>query len=274
MRAMLGVAIIALLAAAATAGSPPWQALEPGLDLGTFQGPPTAAGDRQIVVVRADPARFELRLLNASAPGEGSLRTARGWAARAGAVAAINAAMYQEDYRTSTGLMRTRAHVNRGRPSREKAALAFDPIAVGTPPVRLIDRECDDWDALGRAYAALVQSIRMVSCDRKNVWAPSERRASVAAVGVDGKGRVLLVHVRTPYPVHELVDALLALPIDLRRAMYVEGGPEAQLFLRAGKVEVERVGGFERATGPQDDNREAWPVPNVLALVRRTPQKR
>jgi len=45
-------------------------------------------------VVRLDPVRFELRLFNASAPSEGIPRTVRAWAERAGAVAAINAAMY------------------------------------------------------------------------------------------------------------------------------------------------------------------------------------
>jgi hypothetical protein len=67
--------------------------------------------------------------------------------------------------------------------------------------------------------------------------------------------------------VHELVDALLALPLDLRQAMYVEGGPEAQLFARGGGKEIERVGAFEAA--PAADNRDAWPVPNVVTAVRR-----
>jgi len=64
------------------------------------------------------------------------------------------------------------------------------------------------------------------------------------------------------------VDALLALPIDLKQAMYVEGGPEAQLFARGGGVEVERLGAFEAAAvAPAADG---WPVPNVIAAVRRS----
>jgi len=237
-----------------------WRALEPGLDLGVFAGP---SGD--VAVVRIDTGRFELRLLNASAPGEGMLRTARGWAARAGAVAAINAAMYQEDYRTSVSLMRTRAHVNHPRVSKDKAVLAFDPLVRGAPPVKLIDRECENLDAVRAAYGTLVQSIRLVSCDRRNVWEPSPRKVSMAAIGVDGKGRVLFIHARAPSPVHELVNALLAMPIDLRQAMYVEGGPEAQLYVKGGGRELEWVGGFERAPGAE--NASAWPVPNVIVVV-------
>jgi hypothetical protein len=239
-----------------------WRALEPGLELGTFAGP-----GGEVAVLRIDPARYELRLLNASAPGEGSLRTARTWAARAGAAAAINASMYQEDYRTSVSLMRTRAHVNHPRVSKDKAVLAFDPLVRGAPAVRLIDRDCESLDTARASYGTLVQSIRLVSCDRRNVWEPSPRKVSMAAIGVDGKGRVLFIHARTPSPVHELVNALLAMPIDLRQAMYVEGGPEAQLYVKGGGREHEWVGGFERA--PAAQNTSAWPVPNVIVAVPR-----
>ena len=243
----------------------PWQALEPGLDFATFPGP---SGDGRIAVVRVDPARFDLRLLNASAPGDGTLRSARGWARRIGASAAINAAMYQEDHRTSVSLMRTREHVNQRRISKDRAVLAFDPLVSGVPSVRLIDLECEPLESAGAPYGTLVQSIRLVSCERRNVWAPSDRRFSAAAIGVDGAGRVLFVHARTAWRVHELVDRLLELPIDLRRAMYVEGGPEAQLYAIGGGREMEWTGTLESAPDVVLGT-EGWPVPNVIAAVRK-----
>jgi uncharacterized protein YigE (DUF2233 family) len=270
---MLAIVLAAALLATPAPATPAaaeqatWQALEPGLETALLDGPASSSGDRKIAVVRIDPARFELRLLSASSPGEGALRTARDWAYRAGASAAINASMYQEDYRTSVSLMRTREHVNQRRLSKDKAVLAFDPLVSGISPVRIVDRDCEDLDQASARYGTLVQSIRMISCDRRNVWAPSERRFSAAAIGIDARGRVLFIHARTAWPVHELAKALLALPLDLVQAMYVEGGPEAQLFARGGGREVERVGTFERtpaaASGP------AWPVPNVIAAVRR-----
>lgn len=261
--------MLPLLTIAATlAATPPFATLEPGLELALLPGPETTQGDGLIAVVRIDPARFRLELLNASAPGEGRPRSVRDWAFRAGASAAINASLYQEDWRTAVGLMRSRAHVNHSRVGKDRAVLAFDPHEQGVPPVRIIDRDCEDLEVAGKAYAGLVQSIRMVSCQRVGVWAPSERRFSTAAVGVDGAGWLLFIHARSPWPVHELVAALLAAPIDLRQAMYVEGGPEAQLYVRGGGTELSRVGasdhGLELATGN-------LPVPNVLAAVRRGP---
>jgi hypothetical protein len=177
--------------------------------------------------------------------------------------------MYQEDLRTSVSLMRTRGHVNHPRVSRDRSVLAFDPIEPEAAPLRLIDRDCDDLDAIGRRYGTLVQSIRLVSCARKNVWTPSERRTSAAIVGIDGTGRLLLVHARTSWPIATLADALLALPIDLQRAMYVEGGAEAQLFVAAGPTRLELVGAFEGIAAVAR-NVDAWPVPNVLAVYRRS----
>ncbi|MFT3916452.1 MAG: phosphodiester glycosidase family protein [Anaeromyxobacteraceae bacterium] len=268
MRSLAPLALTAGLAAAwaaapARAAGPGFEALEPGLELASFEGP---TADGEITVARLDPYRFELKLLAATMPGEGTLRSARAWAYRAGASAAINAAMYQEDHRTSVSLMRTREHVNQRRVSKDKAFLAFDPVVSGVAPARILDLECDPLGPAGEAYGALVQSIRLVSCHRRNVWAPSDRRTSAAAIGVDGAGRLLFVHARTPWPVHELVNRLLALPIDLRQAMYVEGGPEAQLFVRGGQREVELTGTWESAP---DVRLEGWPVPNVIVAVRR-----
>ena len=268
---MLGGALAAALvlaSPAAPAEKAPalaWQPLEPGLETVEIPGPTTTPEDGPITIVRIDPARFELKLLAASAPGEGQARSARAWAYRAGASAAINAAMFQEDHRTSVSLMRAGDHVNQRRLSKDKAVLAFDPTVSGVPPVRIIDRECENLDEGAARYRTLVQSIRMVSCDGRNVWAPSERRFSAAAIGVDRAGRVLFIHARTAWPVHDLVHALLAAPLSLAQAMYVEGGPEAQLFARGGGREVERLGDFESAGA----NVRAWPVPNVIAAIRK-----
>jgi len=252
-----------------------WRTLEPGLELGTFRSPrPAEIGDSLVRVLRIDPRRFELRLLNATADEQGLSRTARDWVSRHGLVAAINASMYQQDYRRSVSLMRTREHVNNPRLSKDRTVLAFDPLVPDVPPVKLIDRECEDLDEWSERYGTLVQSIRMVSCDGRNVWAPQPRRWSTAAIGTDDDGRVLFLHVRSPYSTHDLIEILLELPIGLERAMYVEGGPEAQLYVAAGGEEREFVGSFETAFNEDDGNDQAWPVPNVIGVARRQSEDR
>jgi hypothetical protein len=263
----MGASAPASAAAARLPASAAFAPLEPGLDLGVFAGPAEGPGDRRIWIARVDPAQFELKLVNASAL-DARPRTIRQWAQGAGASVAINAGMFREDGLTSVGLMRTPSHENNPRRARSyKAVLAFDPVSGRLPPVRLLDAACGELDVFPPPYGTLVQSIRMVSCDRQNVWAPESRRWSSAAVGVDGQGRVLFIHARSPWPVHQLVEALLALPIDLQRAMYLEGGKEAQLFVRGGGREVERLGAIE-APGAEDRG-IPWEIPNALVAVRR-----
>ena len=256
-------------AAAGTEAPPLWRRLEPGLDLGTFAAPrPSRSGDSLIRILRVDPGRFALRLLNASGSAQGWLLTPREWARRHDLVAAINASMYQTDYRTSVSLMRTGDHVNNPRLSKDRAVLAFDPLDGGLPPVQIIDRECQDFDLLKGRYATLVQSIRMIACDRRNVWTPQDRSWSTAAIGADAEGRVLFIHVRSPYATHDLIAMLLELPIDLRRAMYTEGGSEAQLYVRAAGEE-HQFAGISEVIGEGDGTPRGRPIPNVVGVVRR-----
>lgn len=271
--AALALAGVGLIAAAGPSPKPAqnaWEVLEPGLELGVFPAPrPASAGDSRVRALRIDPARFRLKLLNASAPGQGKPLTARDWCLRNDLVAAINASMYQKDLRTSVSLMRTRGHVNNSHLSKDKAVLAFDPKSDGAPPVKLIDRGCEDFAAWKDRYTTLVQNIRMISCDRKNVWSRQPVQWSIAAIGLDRQGRVLFLHSRSPYSPHDLINILLDLPLDLAGAMYVEGGPEAQLFVRSGKRETELVGSYETGFFESDTNDHAWPVPNVIGVVRK-----
>lgn len=247
----------------------PWLQLEKGLELGTFVSPhPSEVGDSLVHILRIDPGYFELRLLNASAPDQSRRQSAREWALNNGLAAAINASLYQADNRTSASLMRTRNHVNNRRLSKDKTILAFDSLDPSLPKVQIIDRECQDFDAMNKQYQTLVQSIRMVSCDGQNVWAPQSKKWSVAAIGMDKRGRVLFIHSRSPYSTHDLIDILLQLSIGLRNAMYVEGGPVAQLYARSGDKEFEFLGSYSTGSNENDNNAISWPVPNVVGVVR------
>jgi hypothetical protein len=265
--------VAAVLAAATEGGKEPnvpaasWQRLDEGLDYTEVKlSQRSSEGDSIARIVRADPARFGLRLLNASATADGVPRTARDWAQSADAVAVTNAAMFQADGSTSVSLMVTRDHVNNGHVSKDRAVLAFDRRSDAVPAVQIIDRTCQDLEQLRSSYGSFVQSIRMISCSRQNVWTQQEASWSTALVATDHAGRVLLIHVRSPYTTHDLIENLLALPIAIEQAMYLEGGRPAQLYLRAGDREVEVVGSTS-STG-LTGNRVALPFPNALALYR------
>jgi hypothetical protein len=123
---------------------------------------------------------------------------------------------------------------------------------------------------VSREYAAVAQNIRMIDCRRRNVWAPQPRKWSTACVGTDAQGRVLLIHTRAPHTTHDFVNLLLRLPLGLERLMYVEGGPEASLYVKVGgKAVVSEMGSFETGFLEDDTNLAFWPLPNVIAFSER-----
>jgi hypothetical protein len=247
-----------------------FETLEPGLELGVFQSPkPSRVGDSRITVVRADPATWAVKLFNASAEPGGASHDVRAWAEQHHLAAAMNAAMFETDHRTATELMVNGDHVNNGTLGKDNAVLAFDPVDASLPALRILDRECDDFDALRPQYRVLVQSIRMLSCDGRNVWEQQPREWSQAVIGVDGSGRLLMIFSRSPWSSHDFVDILRALPLDVLRLQHAEGGPPAQLAVRAGGRDLMLVGSYETGAREDDGNTEAYAIPNVIGVARR-----
>ena len=146
--------ILILLAAfmvIAEAGGPEkklgWQPLDKGIELGTFRSPlPSDVGDSLIRVLRIDPKHYRLQLLNTSAIPSGTPITPKQWSQQKGLTAVINASMYQTDYKTSVSLMRKKGHINNPRLSKDMTILAFDRLDGSVSEVKIIDRQCEDFE--------------------------------------------------------------------------------------------------------------------------------
>lgn len=236
-----------------------------GLDYGEFlTHAPTARGDATIRVLRMDPNLYELRLLMASEQANKKGRTLPEWVQSEGLLAAINASMFQKDLLTSIGLLKSAQHTNFKTLTKGMSILAFGPKRAGLPPVRLIDRECDDFDTLKEQYKNFVQNIRMLSCKGQNTWSQQPGKSwSIAAVAVDKQGRVLFIHGRSPYTVHDFIEELKGLPLAIERAMYTEGGGPSGLVIKVGSQEIQSLGW----SGGFDSNVILTPLPNVLGIV-------
>ncbi len=229
---------------------------------------PSALGDSKITVLRIDPARFKLALYSAKAMTLPSPLTIRGWIEQQHLVAAINAGMFDPDGST-TGYARTGTITVKSawKPS-YGALLALGPDDPKLPAAAILDTGCDDVKAREPHYGAALQSLRMIDCKGANVWQQSDKAWSTAALAIDGEGRVLFIHARSPWSVHDFIANLQKLPLGIARAMYLEGGPEASLSVRAGGVSLDAVGSYETGFNENDDNTRQWELPNVIGVTR------
>ncbi len=254
---LLVALIFSCLSSADPRGS--FREIAPGLDFAEFDSPvPAAAGASKVIVVRADPARLNLTLLMSSR-GRGRPATVKEWADRNGLLAAINASMYQADFKTSTGLMRHLGHVNNPAVNKRFGAfLLWNPANPKLPPFHMVDRDVEDVKPLLKKYRSVIQNYRMIDSNRKNTWSAGGAATPIACVSVDGKGRALFIFTAALFTVRDFGEAILALPIDVRTTMYVEGGPPAGLYVSAGKVKQQWSGSFD-----------LYPLPNVLGIIKK-----
>ena len=151
--------------------------------------------------------------------------------------------------------------------------LAFDRKTADVPLVKIIDRQCEDFKIWQKKYSTLIQSIRMISCTGKNVWTKQPQKWSTAAIGIDNQDRVLFIHVGSPYSTHDLIGILIKLPLNISRAMYAEGGPQAQLYINTGDQEHEFVGNYEIEIQSNVEKLISRPVPNVIGISLKPARK-
>ena len=268
--AAVAAALAALAAAAvpAAAADGLWTELGRGLELGRFPLEGHGYSGARVHVLRIDPRLWELTL-HGLPRGESEGYTAREWARREGLVAAINAGMYQVDYRTHSGYFAIDGTVlSRGVNSYLSAA-AFAPVNPADPPFRIVDLDEEPLAEVIARYRRVVQNLRMVKRPAENRWSPQARRWSEAALGEDREGRALFIFCAAPLPLDRLIDALLALPLGLVAAQHLEGGSQAQLFVAAGGERFELVGTREGAFIPSELGRPARPIPNVIGVRQR-----
>jgi hypothetical protein len=243
-----------------------WKTLESGLEFGTFHSPgyPDSV-NATIYILRIDPICYSLNLFCASAPDQGKALSAKQWCKKEHLVAAINASMYQEDYKTSVSLMKTAVHTNNSYLSKDKTILAFNRRSGNVPTIKIIDRQCDDFNSLKHDYSSFIQSVRMISCTGKNVWTQGQAW-SIASIGSDKNGKILFIFSSIPHTVHDFIAILQKLPINIDRAMYLDGGHIAQMAIQSATTKLELIGQYN---GLGYSPTEAPAIPNIIGIIKK-----
>jgi hypothetical protein len=240
-----------------------FEELQPGVEYGKtrwIQDP--KFGDGVVHVVRIDPKKAELKVGLASLDGV-QKRTAAQWAEGKGFSVTTNAGMFDlDDHTAHVGYLRSGEHVNQPKWNEYKSAFAFSPGKAA-----VADLDSPEGKKTAMSHQTVMQNLRLISAARGNVWPANQRRWSEAALAGDDRGRVLIVFSRSPLTMKEFNEKLLALGLGVTRAMHLEGGPEASLSIRSAKVNLELCGSYETGFNENDDNKEQWPIPNVLGVA-------
>jgi len=180
--------------------------------------------------------------------------------------------MYQNmDLLKSTGYMRNYKYLNNPYINPAYGAfLCFNPVDASLPEVQIVDRRLQkDWRSVIKRYNTVVQNYRMISKGKKVGWPQRGEIYGSAAIGMDKDNHVLFILSRSPFSTHDLIHILLSLPIHIKSAMYVEGGPEATLHIRIGHKASSFVGTCESDPTVPEDIKSLQRIPNVIGVVKR-----
>jgi len=234
---------------------------------------PTSTAKSQITVVRIDPKLWELVFICISQTGETSGKTAREWCKSYKLTASINAGMFDTNNKTHVGYLRYQKHVNNGQVNNYKSIAAFNPKRdKELPQYKIFDLDVPGVtiNSILKDYSSAVQNLRLIKKPATNVWNQQNRKWSEAAIGEDNAGRILFIFSRSPFSMHDLNEELLKSGIGIVAAQHLEGGPEAQLYLNVGNVELDLFGSYETSFKENDGNNTAWPIPNIIGIRPRS----
>jgi hypothetical protein len=250
-----------------------WKTLDVGLMAAEIKGPFVSNfSDSKVTVLKIDPAfySFEFQL---STQFDSIQRTACEWCELTGMTGAINAGMYSlKDHVSGTGYLANYGHINNPVLKDNFNALAlFNPCDPTLKPFRIIDTMGESWQHTMNQYHCCLQSLRMIDEATNAVYWHKKPmiRCSMTVLAIDRSGQVLMLFVRSPYTANEFIDFMLQSGLGIKSAMYLEGGPEATLYVKVGEVEIEKFGSYVSYSNPNDDNAEVRKMPNVLGFRKK-----
>jgi hypothetical protein len=85
----------------------------------------------------------------------------------------------------------------------------------------------------------------------------------------DSIGNIYFVFTRSPYTHQKMIGFLFVLIPNIRTTVYLEGGPEASLFIQTGDTVISKIGSYVSKTYPNDKNDHFWKIPNVIGINAR-----
>jgi len=259
-----------------------WKVFEKGLEYAEFDAPiKSTIADSKISVLRINLKYFKLELISSleknsknSSELKGT-KTAPKWAKAEELIAAFNASMFQMEG-MSAGYMKDFEFVNNPNFTDKYNSIAAFNLKESAkdknlPEFQIIDKDnsCGNWQETIKNYNTLIQNLRLVDCNQKNRWANQKRYWSMVVLAEDMNSNALFIYTRSPYNVQTYNDMLLKSELNIKKIMYLEGGPETSFFIKYGDSVISKQGSYETNFYLSDDNHHFWDIPNVLGVRKR-----
>jgi hypothetical protein len=250
-----------------------WKQLADGLDYAEINGPHVSKySDSKVCILKINPDFFDFSLVVAS-QYDSSLKTIKEWCDTMHLTGAINAGMYSlKDHISGVGFMQCFDHINNPVIKGGFNALAvFNPKNKSVPAFQIVDMVNQDWNLIKKDYYSCFQSIRMIDNLHHGIYWKKKPvlSCSMSVLATDISGNVLYLFSRSPYNANEYIKFMLSPVLNIQTAMYLEGGPEASLYVKTDTAEILKFGSYVSYSCPNDNNQELRKMPNILGFKKK-----
>ncbi|NSW44539.1 MAG: phosphodiester glycosidase family protein [Bacteroidales bacterium] len=248
-----------------------WRELMHGLFYAELENPyRSKISDNIVTLVKADPKILDIDVYS-NTSFDSVKRTAMCWSQDFNLNVVVNAGMYNlSNTFQAEGYLKSKKKLNNVRFKESfKMFALFKPFdSLNYTPYDMLDADIESLEGLLDKYQSAFQSIRMIDCNGKQVvWKPRRTiYSSMCVLGIDRDNMLLLAFTRSPMSANQMSTLLLHLPIHIRSAMYLEGGPEACLYIKTPDTLISKNGSYVSLTFPTDTNSRYWNLPNVIGI--------
>jgi hypothetical protein len=114
--------------------------------------------------------------------------------------------------------------------------------------------------------------MRMIDCDGTPMAYDKkpDQSCSMIILSTDSTGMIYIFFTRSPYTHQKMIHFLMSFPFELRQTVYLEGGPEASLFIKTKNVTISKYGTYVSKTWEKDDNDHFWEIPNIIGIRKKS----
>ena len=248
-----------------------WENLDDGLSYARIAYNKTDSKiDSSLHVLKIDPGKWDFTLMSASEMKLERNLTVKEWCNRYGLTAGINAGMYDLDRSTHIGLLKNFDHNNNAAVHSKYHSIAvFNPESPGQIRFRILDLDVPALEGKWRQYHSAVQNLRLIKNPRQNRWEQRDKKWSEAALAEDKNGHALFILCTFPLSMHDFNEMILKCPLKVVAAQHLEGGVEAQFYLKYNGREIDVNGGFESRGIISSGAGFKTPVPNIIGIKKK-----
>lgn len=255
-----------LLAGEWSNSPPQWRALERGLNFAEIQVFRNNEPVETLAVVKVDPANNAFRVQHHQP------QSITGWQQELGAPVVFNASYYCRNAQPCGLILSNGKPIGPRRNSRMRGMFVAEPkgLSPDIPRATILDLTTTPISVKNLPWTQGVQSYPLLVDYKGQIRVQSNQKAAQRTViAIDRHGYILIMNTNAAYfTLHDFAQFLKASTLEIDSALNLDGGSEAQLYIKTKDFEKFSPSSWESRLGNLLDQEKFW-LPTVVAVSPR-----